>query len=162
MALNEVELVRLIEVQLSVHGFKRNKKIWFLESEDCYSVLELDKGTWGGNFHLDLSVIIKAISIAPPTPNRGEILGWDIESLMPDPLAVKSALNLSDLTMTNSEKEQVIVGALQEYAIPFLKRIRTIEGLKDELIQNKRMRYHTSLALWNYLDMDVSRNPKLD
>jgi len=163
MAANEAELLRLLEVHLSVHGFKRNKKTWYLESDECYSVIELDKGTWRTFYYLELTVVLKAFKMdAKLSNNEGEILGWDVELLMPDPLNIRTALTLADTSMTNKEKDALIVTALEDYAIPFLKRVSALEGLKEELRQNKRMRYHTSAALWEHLQLDVPREPPLD
>ena len=82
--------------------------------------------------------------------------------LLPDPQKIRTALSLADTSITSQEKDDIVVTALKEYAIPFLKRTSTLEGIKEELRQNKRMRYHTSLALWNHLKLDIPRSPNLD
>ncbi|MBP7515762.1 MAG: DUF4304 domain-containing protein [Flavobacteriales bacterium] len=161
MAANEADLVRLLEIHLALHGFKRTKKTWYLESDDCYSLVELDKGTWGGNYHLNLNVVLKAWG-AKPSHDNGELLGWGVEVLMPETLRIREALDLSNMTLTSTERDALLIVALEEYAIPFVKRTSTLEGLKEELRRNKRMRYHTSLILWEHLKLDVPRNPKLD
>ncbi len=162
MPANEAELIRLIDVHLAVHGFKRIKKIWYLESDECYALLELDKGTWRPHYALEVSVMIKALDIGKPAPNLGHLLGWGLNSLVPDQDRLNTALALSDQSMTDSEKDECITSGLNEYGIPFLKRIHTIHGLKDELIKNKRLRYHTSAALWEYLALNLPRRPKLE
>jgi hypothetical protein len=163
MAANEAELLRLLEVHLSVHGFNRLKKMWYLETDECYSLIEVDKGTWRTFYYLELNVVIKALMTrSKPSQMEGGLLGWNVEVLVPDPLKIRTAMSLADTSITNKEKDTLIVTALEEYAIPFLKRVSTLEGLKEELRQNKLMRYHTSAALWGHLKLDIPRNPKLD
>lgn len=146
-----------------MHGFKRLKKMWYIETDECYSLIEVDKGTWRTFYYLDLNVVIKALMTkSNPSQTEGDLLGWNVEVLMPDPLKIRTALSLADTSITNKEKDALIVTALEEYAIPFLKRVSTLEGLKEELRQNKRMRYHTSAALWDHLKLDIPREPKLD
>jgi len=162
MATNETELKRLLDIHLTFAGFKRKGNIWFVETSDCLAFLQLRQSTWGGGiYYLDIGLVLKGMYTTPKMTSEHGILAWEVKFLLPSEDMLRRATTLSDDSLTSTEKDAVIVDALR-VAIPFIKRISTIEGIRAELTTNKALRHHVTLAGWRFLKMTIDKNPPLE
>ena len=159
---NKKEIIDTLSNILKPNGFKKKGNLWYLESHECYSLLELDKSTWGGQFSILLNVIVKALNnIEIPKSIYGGFGGWSLDWLLPERETLQKSLDLEREDINTVQRKTIIEDALQNYGVPFLLEINSIDGLKNVLVKNKRLRYHTTLTLWNFLNIAIDKEPKL-
>ncbi|NJM14277.1 MAG: DUF4304 domain-containing protein [Bacteroidales bacterium] len=155
----------MIGSELKPIGFKKKGNLWFIESSDCFSVLELDKSTWGDQFSILLDVVDKKLNknIEIPKSTDGSFSAWGLEELLVSKEGFKKNLDLEQDTITTDERKKGNIRSIKMgFGIPFLLEINTVEGLKKTLIKNKRLRYHAILPVWNYLNLNIEKEPVLE
>jgi hypothetical protein len=147
---NKQELYSLINSLLEKNGFVRKKDDWFLESDECVSILGLGKSQWSGQYAIVLSVSVKAISnMKFPPPHKGHIHGFSLENIASNKKKLRDALNFE--VRMPVEREKTIASAIEKKAIPFLKEISTIKGIKRSIVNVKDLEFHVLLKLREFL-----------
>jgi hypothetical protein len=116
-------------------GYANVKNMFFRRIGDVFSIVELQKSDWGGNYYVNLGVFVDEGGHLPqPPPIHKAHLQQRLESKFFIPQAVREtlvpALNL-EVPMRAAERSAVISNALEQYVIPYLNSISTIEGIAD-------------------------------
>ncbi|KIC94982.1 DUF4304 domain-containing protein [Flavihumibacter solisilvae] len=161
--MNKSDLIKIISETLGDEGFKKIKSMWYLESEECFAILELEKSPWGGQFSILLDVIVKQLDNSNvPEPINGNFISWELGQYQVDREIVKKNFDLEDDSIPLFERKAFIQEILKYRAMPFLKKVSTIEGIKHEIINNKMIRHHTMPKLWDFLNLEVERYPPVN
>lgn len=73
------ELIRIIDAELLLVGFKRKNKNWFFENLELIKYVELQKSNYSNLYYLNYGFIIKEINIDSKTRHVPKQLGGSTE-----------------------------------------------------------------------------------
>lgn len=161
MISNKTDLTDFITTTLKPYGFKKRSNIWYLETEECISALALNKSSWSNQFYLDVLLVVKALSKGTilKSSSDGEIM-WRIDELFEEKRELNEYLDFENVDILSQLRETVLNNALINQALPFLQKLTTVDGIKDMVNKYPKFKYCISDRLWNYLNLNVSReNP---
>ena len=76
MKFNKEALIQILDQELVSEGFKRKGRNWYKTLDDCVQVLNLQKSPWGGQYYINLGILMRdldstkypsrELSIIPP------------------------------------------------------------------------------------------------
>lgn len=94
-------------------------------------MVNLQKSQYARQYYINLGTCLKQLG-GPERPKEYEChVRIRLTSLMPDETALKQALDLEDETVPDEVREREVLDALDRFAIPFLKKAGSLEGLEE-------------------------------
>jgi hypothetical protein len=126
---NVKELETIITEELAPQGFRKKGQNWYYRTDDCVCMFNLDKSRWGGQFFLNLGVMVSKID---PTETPLEYrchVRCRIDDIIDDSSLLEKALNLEDHSIPADEKIKIIQESIRK-AGPILKSLGTLDAVK--------------------------------
>ena len=124
------ELIRIIDAELLLVGFKRKNKNWFFENLELIKYVELQKSNYSNLYYLNYGFIIKEINIDSKTRHVPKHLGGSIEE---ERIFLKDFLDLE----SNKAKDIIL---FKEYLTKnldyFLNSINSTDDLRKFVIND--------------------------
>lgn len=140
---------KIVYSVMKENGFRRKGNSWYKTTEECIVLLNLQHSMWSSYYFVNLACFLRKQdeSISYPQEHR-----CPIRSRIPRFGANEEDYDqITDLEndMTNSEREKSIMNLLNNYCIPTLNELSSIEGIKRIFEENCNLhiRIHGKLAL---------------
>lgn len=161
--MNKNSMKKLMSRVLLPYGYANVKDMFFRRKGEVFSLVGLDKSSFGGMFNLLLGAFVdEGMTLSqPPRMECSHIhmcLHWLTPGSEEMPLLV--ALDL-EKSMSDANRAAAITNALTNYAIPFLDSCDTLEGIANLLGPDKETVPPSTVALREILkrrlDFDDSR-----
>lgn len=130
-------------------GFTNVKNMFFRRAGDIFAIVDLQKSDWGGDYFVNIGIYVADNEkLKQPPPFRNAHLKQRLEAIVPRPVCTKllPALDL-EIPMSAAERSLTVTTALEDYAVPYLNTLATIEGIADYLRPEKRNFAGVTLAL---------------
>ena len=149
---------------LRPRDFVRRKKYWHLALPETILVVEMQKSEFSNKYYVNLAVSLRQLS-EDPTPrehkchfrHRLESLVKEVEyakrrnetsSAVLGPLQIFKALDLEDMSTSESERAETIENAMIQHGLPFLFQFESIEKIRAKLLEKEKRDYAVSGAVW--------------
>lgn len=149
--MNYKEFKAIFANLLLLHGYAHVKNMFFRRLGDVFTIVDLQKSDWQGSYYVNIGVFVDEGGHLPqPPPIHKAHLQQRLESefFIPQSArdAIVPALNL-EVPMKAAERSAVISNALEQYVIPYLNSVSTIEGIADYINPDKGNVAFITLAL---------------
>lgn len=132
---NVKDLEKLITDELAPHGFRKKGRNWYYRTDDCVCMFNLDKSRWGGQFFLNLGVMVSKIDPTETPLEHHCHVRCRLGELLEDSSALEKALNLEDHLIPADEKIQIIQESIRK-AVPILKALATLDAIKKIAVEH--------------------------
>ncbi len=147
--LKDLEVV--VTSVLKPEGYRKKKTNWYLETDDCILMVNLQKSRWGGQFYINLAVLITDLN-KNNTPQEYEChIRARLDEVVPNQNEVKKTLDLEDTTIPTETKIETLANALNAYGIPFLSSLNTLSKIKEKLQRQELKKIAIRLDMREYL-----------
>jgi len=126
---------------LSPFGYKSTGNMFFRRTGEVFTIVDLQKSEFGGQYYVNLGLFVdEGGALAQPPPFYKTHLKQRLESKFIIPQSARNtlvpALDL-EVPMAAAERSVVLTKALEQYAVPYLDSLSTIEGIADFLSPEK-------------------------
>ena len=149
---NKKSLVFLLDSILLPYKFVRIKDDWYLDNNECVSVIGLGKSRYGGQFSIGVAFLLKELNpeLLPFPAFYLCNFRQELRLIVPDSKALTSALNLEN-DVSSFNREQVIVEMLTKYAIPLVLRLDSKKNILLEAQINDNFGPYCRLELKEFV-----------
>ncbi|MFT3948783.1 MAG: DUF4304 domain-containing protein [Agriterribacter sp.] len=153
MIVNQKQLYKCIDEILKPNGFIRKKDTWYLHTTECICFIIFAKSPYAGRYGELMGVFLKEINNEGDFPSYEKAhLKYNIKWLM-DSEKVKQILNLENNEFKDNERENAIRNILENYAIPFIRKLSTKQGIINAISEYDDLVYYARLSLKEKLDI---------
>lgn len=138
------------------HGFVKKKDTWYLYTPECISFISFGKSPYSGRYEHVMGCFVLAINEGIneyPKFNMNN-LAYNLEDFVGRE-EVRRIFNLENTEFKKDEREVLIGGMIEKLAIPFLKEISSIAGIRGALKKHEDLQYHMKAELREYLGIVV-------
>jgi hypothetical protein len=135
------ELESRIAALLKSEGFKKKSRTWWIEGDECVSVLNLQKSSWGETYYINCGVVVKHLggNVRPAISSCH--LEGRMEYLMDNPSSLQPNLEFGGDPTMDENKIDTVVRLLQTVAIPVLRSWQTVAGVKKWALAQKELNW---------------------
>ncbi|HXQ35760.1 MAG TPA: DUF4304 domain-containing protein [Anaerolineales bacterium] len=131
------QLEQSISKELLPLGFKKQGKTWYHDVDECISLLNLQKSEWGAQFYLNLGVFVKQLDPRISTPKEHQChLRLRLSDLVPNKAEFEQYLDFEN-EIADEQRIHEILKGLRSYAVPWLKAVESLEGIKTTILEGK-------------------------
>lgn len=148
--MDKKDLEVLIDGELSKNGFKKKKSRWYSQSELGIVVFDLQKSQWGNQYYINLcSAPLEIETEGLPTPTETQCpFSARLESAYPElETKLKKILNLEDISIEDKDRSVSIRGLINDYALPFLRKIDGLKNFKRSIEDGSIPEYLITAAI---------------
>jgi hypothetical protein len=144
-------LVDAIDAALAPAGFKlqNKRKTWYRPEKHTLLMVNLQKSDFGGQYYINLGVSLKSLAEDQWPPIHHCHIGRRLNTLAPDRSGLKVALDLECPHMNDKQRIQVVSSCMEEFALPFLFKLISIEGIKEALTERRLPGAAVMLAVYD-------------
>jgi hypothetical protein len=130
-------------------GYTNVKSMFFRRIGEVFTIVDLQKSDFGGRYYINIGLFVdeSGHSTQPP-PFHKTHLKQRLASIVPqsvrDTLVPATDLEVS---MSAAERSTVLTSALEQYAVPYLDSLSTVDGIADYLTPEAKNFAGVTLAL---------------
>jgi hypothetical protein len=137
-------------------GFRQKGDSWYLESREVISLVQLQRSSWGEQYYVNLGVAARAMLPNAPLKEHQCHIRARLDDLVPNKTELSRHLDFDDGSQPPEHKISYIVRMIEEYAVPFLRSLMTLDSLR-RLIEGKSARgMAVAVRLKDYLGLRKS------
>ena len=130
---NSKDLEAIVTSVLKPEGYRKKGANWYSETDDCILMVNLQKSRWGGQFYINLAVLVTDLN-KNNTPQEYDChIRARLDEVAPNSNEVKKALDLEDTTVPTETKIETLFNTLSTYGTPFLLSLNTLSKIKEKL-----------------------------
>jgi hypothetical protein len=147
--MNKKQLKSLFTNLLLPIGYTCAGDMFFRRVGEVFLIVDLDKSRFGGTFTVNIGLFVdEGDKLTQPPPFHLTHMKQTLTTIAPQAVRDKlvPALNLEE-PMKDHERSDIITAALEEYGLPYLNSLSTIEGIADYLSPENRNFAGVTLAL---------------
>jgi hypothetical protein len=142
------DLTRLLDSILLPFAFIRTKDDWYLDNQECITVIGLGKSLYGGQFSISIALLLKELNpeLLPYPPFYLCNFRQGIQFIVPNQSELKAALNLEN-NLPATDRANIISIAVNSFALPFILHLNTGRLIAHEIKSNKNFAPYCRLDL---------------
>jgi hypothetical protein len=142
------DLIRLLDSLLVPHAFVRMKDDWYLDNQECVSVIGLSKSLYGGQFYISIAFLLKELSpeLLPCPPFHFCHFRQASQFIVPDQQVMKAALDLEN-DVASADRLRIITLIVTQFAMPLILRLSTKSVIASEYKTNENFAPYCNLDL---------------
>jgi len=134
------------------NGFIRKKDTYYLQAEECICFFSIGKSQFGGRYDHVMGCFLRELH-----PKEGDFpkfyksdLKFSLRELS-NKDKVKKIFDFENQDFSGSQRELIIEDLIINKAIPFLKDVSSIQGIKNSVKKYKDLRYSITGELMDAL-----------
>lgn len=153
---NKRSLVTLLSSLLEPHGFVRVKDDWYLDNNECVSVVGLGKSLYGGQYSISIAILLKQLSpsLLPYPPFHLCHFRQNIKFVVPASDELVISLNLEN-NLLPTDRVRIITDSVANYATPFLQSLSKGEIIALEIKNNDNFSPYCRVELKEFLGIPI-------
>ncbi|MBX3254198.1 MAG: DUF4304 domain-containing protein [Chitinophagaceae bacterium] len=147
MIANQKSLYEFVDRTLKPHGFIKKKDTWYLHTKECICFLVITKSPFAGRYEDLMGAFLKEMNTDGDFPKyeKGH-LKYSFKDIIASK-KVKQILDLENNQFKGEEREEAIKNILENYAIPFLQKISTKQGIINAINEYEDLIYRVRTSL---------------
>lgn len=145
---NKRDIIKVLDELLIPRHFVRVKDNWYLDNQECVSVIGLDKSLYGGQFSISTALLLKELApeLLPHPPFHLCNFRMNIKFISPNWNELQTSLNLeNDLLPAN--RKHIITTAITLFALPFITSLNSKQSIAHEYKINEDFEPYCNLDL---------------
>lgn len=123
------DIERLITKILAPEGFHKKGRTWRLDTPETIAVVNLQRSQWSEKFYLNLGVMVKSMDSKLEPKHYECHARRRLAEIMPSRLRGHALFDLCDPSILPEEREKEITAAINDIALPLLRKCKTFAGL---------------------------------
>lgn len=148
---NTKDLEAIITAQLKPCGFRKKGSNWYLNTDDCVRMINLQKSEWGGQYYLNTAILVTSLDKEQNPLEYKCHIRVRADFLVPDKAELSKVLDLENHSVPSKKRAEFIAGIISDYLIPFLLSLGTLDSIKEAVLENDIVSCRTTLALKRFL-----------
>jgi hypothetical protein len=118
---------------LKGHSFTVKGNTWYSVRDDVVQVLNLQKSQWGAQYYVNLGVWVKAIEGSEKPPSHKCHIQMRLSALSHCTQLMKDAFDEETKNISETQRDELVVQAISQAAIPFFDSLLNIEDIKKAI-----------------------------
>ena len=117
---------------LKTHGFKKKSNSWYLDNEECVSVVNLQKSQYGDQFYINLGIAFKTLGTVDfPAAYKCHVQ-FRLEEAIPDSEQdkYKVAMNMENHSNFPDDRKAIVSTLMEIYGLPMLRESSSAKGVE--------------------------------
>jgi hypothetical protein len=130
------ELVTILNNELRAAGFEKKASTWYSANSLGVLLFNLQRSQWGNQYYINLaSAPIEILTEELPKPKHHNCpVGMRLEDPYPHlEKKLKSALDLEDVSINDTDRSASLRELVNDYAVPFLRRMDGLANIKQSI-----------------------------
>lgn len=151
--MNRTYLKNCLSEVLEPIGYVRSNNTWYKRELETILVVNLDKSPYGGQFYINLGLLLRCLSNLTNPPEQLCHFRCRIEEFFGETKLVQLLLNLEQSPFPPEVRCQMIKEIVTD-ATKWLDQLSTLSGLKAALMSDKRVANRSVVILRRHLGID--------
>ena len=128
-------IVNVFEQSRGQAGFIKKGDSWYFNEAETILVANLQKSNFGKQYYVNLAVYVKQFGEERFPKEHKCHIRIRLDAVVTD--GTENIFNAEDTSVFEEERQNAVAQLMQSKAIPFLRRLATVEGIRQMVRQGE-------------------------
>jgi hypothetical protein len=130
------DISELLNRALLPQGFQGKNRNWFLHTDECIIVVNLQGSSFGAQFYINIGVFLLGMGNTDFPKERDCHIRTRLETIASG-TDLSRALDLENTEMSATDRQRIIADALNHTAAPFIGQMKDLRSVTDAINSGK-------------------------